>query len=218
MARIKKTSAPVPGVPTESRKGATAKGERSGPVSMVEAQERLQPHFGDVFKMADWLNDRHRLGDIPLFGDGIEMPPAANQNGQIVIVGHSTPSGKAFLEVQASAWTPRWTRSREELEWAFERERFERHFPGGPKNRGGRPREFNVEDLLAEALVYTAVAGALPKTVEGEGSLHEKLLLRLGSRCPGRVRFGEIFGPIYQRIKDERPADPRRLIKDEQSR
>src|SRR5262249_53167602 len=87
--------------------------------------------------------------------------------------------------------------------WTFERKSFEDHFPSAPKNPGGRPREFNDMELLAEALVYVGVAGSLPKTAEGEGGLHGKLLVRLGSRCPQRVRFREIFGPIYQRIKDE---------------
>src|SRR5262249_36646817 len=88
--------------------------------------------------------------------------------------------------------------------WAFERPSFEAHFPGTPRNPGGHPREYVVEDLLIEALVYTGIAGALPKTVEGEGSLYEKLKQRLGSRCPERTRFCEIFGPIFQRIKNER--------------
>jgi hypothetical protein len=114
--------------------------------------------------------------------------------------------------------------------WAFERENFDAHFPGEPipdkpiadksipdelisdtpipdepKNRGGRPPDFEVIDLLTEALVYVGVAGKLPKTAGGEGGLREKLKQRLGPRCPGRTRFNEIFGPIYQRIQNERP-------------
>jgi hypothetical protein len=88
--------------------------------------------------------------------------------------------------------------------WTFERASFEAHFPRAPRNPGGRPREYVVEDLLIEALIYAGVAGGLPRTVEGEGSLYEKLKQRLGSRCPERVRFCEIFGPIFQRIKNER--------------
>jgi hypothetical protein len=79
--------------------------------------------------------------------------------------------------------------------------------PDGPKNRGGHPIEFEVEDLLIEALVYVGVVGELPKSVGGEGGLHEKLKQRLGSRCPARIRFNEIFSPIFQRIQNEqRPS------------
>jgi hypothetical protein len=72
------------------------------------------------------------------------------------------------------------------------------------KNRGGREREFDVEMLLTEALVYLAIEGELPKHVTGDNSLHEKLELQLGAECPKRARFSEFFGPIYNRIEDER--------------
>jgi hypothetical protein len=118
--------------------------------------------------------------------------------------------------------------------WTFERKSFDAHLPDEPvadapvsdgsipkepissepvsdesKNLGGHPVEFEVEDLLREALVYLGVAGKLPKTVGGQGGLHDQLKQRLGTRCPGRTRFNEIFGPIFQRIQSERP--PRHL-------
>jgi len=118
--------------------------------------------------------------------------------------------------------------------WAFERESFDDHFPDGPiphkpalseaiptelvsnepvsnesvsdgpKNRGGREQDYDVGKLLTEALVYLAIEGELPKHVTGDNSLHEKLELQLGAECPKRARFSEFFGPIYNRIEEER--------------
>jgi hypothetical protein len=187
------------------RKTAFADGERSGPVTLVEALERLLPHCGDnPHKVAEWLNLHCRTGDIPLHVEGIEIAPAATQNGMIVIVGRISPSGEKSLEGQVSGsggWDPRWIKAREELVFTFGREGFEVHLPGPAKSPGGHPTEFSREDLFAEALVYAGAS--LPRTMTGEGSLHEKLKLRIGPRCPEESQFKKFFGPIYQRIKDE---------------
>jgi len=149
------------------------------------------------------------------------------------IVAHVFSNGKAAIYVQVRkdigsgypGWDGRTMTSLEQhhLFWSFERASFEAHLPESSErvsesrdssherpspdepasNRGGRPPEFNLVDLLTEAFIYVAVEG-LPNTMEGEGGLHEKLKLRLGSRCPERTRFREIFSPIFQHIRQGR--------------
>jgi hypothetical protein len=195
----------------------TSKGKRAGPVLMAEALERLLPYCdGSPHQVAARLDKQHREGDVGLLGGGTAMAPAANP-ALLGVVAHIPPVGEAFLYVQVrqnlGMHCPIWDGTVTSLEqhhdfWAFERTSFENHFPNTatPKNRGGRPAEYSVEDLVTEALVYVVVAGALPKTVEGEGGLYEKLRDRLRSRCPAPTRLREIFGPIYQRIENERLA------------
>jgi hypothetical protein len=185
---------------------------------MVEALERLLPHCDDnPHRVASRLDAQHREGEIRLLGGGVAIAPNANP-AMLGVAAHISSDGRACLYVQVRRGLagnyPTWhsapdddtteSLDRHHQFWTFERKSFDTHMPSVSKNRGGRPREFNDMDLLVEALVYVGVAGALPKTVEGEGSLHEKLKLRLGSRCPERARFHRVFGPIFQRIKDER--------------
>lgn len=201
MAKAKKAGASrVTGVTTESE---TTPADL---VSMTEAFERLLPYCDDnPFEVAEWLDHHQRRGKIRLLGYDAEGGPQASPvvmapNAGPTLLGvmaRIAPDGKASLYVEV-----RRALDREYKNWAFDRLTFETHFPK-PKNRGGRPKDFNVENLVIEALIYAAVEG-LPRAVEGEGSLFEQLKRRLGSRCPERSRFHQIFDPIYRRIKDER--------------
>jgi hypothetical protein len=185
----------------------TAPPARPQPGSLPDALERLLRHFkNNPFDVAEWLNNQHRRGKIPLLGDGIEMAPNSNP-GMLGVMARFSPSGKAELYIEVRKALDRnyqnWSFERESFE-AIERESFEVHLPGGPENRGGHPVEYNVEDILTEALVYVGVAGRLPDTVGGQGGVLEQLEPRLGPRCPGRTRFHEIFDPIFRRIKAEK--------------
>ncbi len=210
---------------------------RSDPVSLGEALERYLPHCeNNPHKVAARLDAQHRDGDVRLLGGDAMMAPGANPS-MLGVKAHIAPDGRAFLYVQVRKGLvgdyPIWdgetvTSLRKHHEfWAFERESFDAHLPAAPsapipsapvadgpvsteaKNLGGHPAEYEIVDLLIEALVYVGVKGQLPKTMRGAGGLHDQLKQRLGSRCPGSTRFGEIFGPIYQRIKNEQP--PRHL-------
>lgn len=192
----------------------------SGPVTMDEALQRLRPLFEDSpHKVAHWLDDRRRDGDVCLLGGGASMPPNAPSLG---IMAHIAPDGRASLYVRlsqgmnpmppvvgvattdpAGAFAPALFEKHHQF-WMFERAGFEKHFPGKAKNRAGRKPDFTPEELKDEALIYAGVAGALPRTMDGEGGLREKLQDRLGSRCPKHTRFSEIFGPIYKKIDEER--------------
>jgi hypothetical protein len=114
--------------------------------------------------------------------------------------------------------------------WMFERKSFDDHLPDTPisdksvpdtpvhnepisrepvpdeskTSRGGRPADYSVEELLADALVYVSLKD-MPKTMGGGGGLHAQLTMRLGNRCPGLTRFKEIFRPIFEQIHRERP-------------
>ena len=169
-------------------------------VSLPDALERLLPHFEyNPHKVAKWLDDRQRTGDIPLLGV-VEMPPNSNP-GMLGVMARFSLSGEPELYVEKRGGVG-WDRTYQD--WAFGGEGFGAHFPGAPKNRGGHPVEYNVEDILTEALVYVGVAGRLPDTVGGQGGVLEQLEPRLGPRCPGRTRFHEIFDPIFRRIKAEK--------------
>jgi hypothetical protein len=142
-------------------------------VSLDEALERLLPYCeGNPFEVARWLDLRQRAGKIRLLGDDDAMAPNAAPP-MLGVMARVPPDGRASLYVEVRRHL-----GREYRTWTFERASFEDHFPT-PTNRGGRPREFTTEDLLIEALVYAGVVGGLPKTVEGEGSLFEKLKSRL---------------------------------------
>jgi hypothetical protein len=91
----------------------------------VRVCARALPCFSNWSEVAEWLNGLHRTGHLPLFGDGVEIPPASNQNGMVRIVARDVPGD---LEVQVSGgWDPRWTRSLDQMEWTFGREKFEVH-------------------------------------------------------------------------------------------
>ena len=197
----------------------------TAPVFLPEALARALPDCkNNQHKVKVRLETLQREGDIRLLANGVPMAPGATPT--MLGVEADTLHGRPILYIDVRKGLtgdyPIWDgETLESLErhhrfWAYERTTFEACFPGKPvvdqppnvgepKNLGGRSAEYEVRDLLTEALVYAGVAGKLPKTVEGEGSLHEQLKRRLGPRCPERTRFREIFSPIYRRIKNERP-------------
>jgi hypothetical protein len=190
---------------------------QADPVFLSEALERLLPHHdNNAHKVASWLDARHRDGELQLLAGKAEVAPGANPS-MLGVKAYIPQTGKAVLYIQVRKALdgdyPIWDdkdveRQRKHQEfWSYGRTTFERVFPTpAKKHGGGRPAVFNNEDLLIEALVYAGVAGALPQQVEGDGSLFEKLTLRLRKRCPERTRFHEIFDPVYRRIKEERDA------------
>jgi hypothetical protein len=189
----------------------------TGPVFLSEALERLLPHFDNKpHKVASWLDQRHRDGELQLLAGDIVIAPAANPS-MLGVVARGLPDGRVVLYVQVRramtinclVWDGESEDGLREHHgfWSYGRTTFETVFPGSKKKRGGGPRrDFSDQDLLVEALVYVGVAGGLPKTVEGDGSLLEKLKSRIGSRCPERSRFADLFGPIFRRIKEEQDA------------
>src|SRR5262249_57628784 len=63
---------------TASAPSEPATETQSGPVTMTEALERLLPHCeGSPFKVAEWLDTKHRRGDVglPRRGGALAPPP-----------------------------------------------------------------------------------------------------------------------------------------------
>jgi hypothetical protein len=76
------------------------------------------------------------------------------------------------------------------------------------KNRGGRPRVYNRETVLIEALVYVGSEG-VPDTLEGEGGLAEKVELALQERnirVPGKTQLADILRNAFNRLLKIRAA------------
>jgi hypothetical protein len=199
---------------------------QSQPVTLAEALERLLPGCNDnPFDAANWLNDRQETGKIRLLGVPVPKEPGAAPGLPVMMAPNANP---VMLRIMARVPTD----GRNELyvsglgvayqDWTFERESFEAQLPdaaatvvdsepvdNAPVDRRGRPEEFSVVDLITEALVYAAVVGRLPQTIDGVGGLHEQLEYRLGPRCPRRTRFYEVFSPIFRRAEEERQREPR---------
>jgi hypothetical protein len=81
--------------------------------------------------------------------------------------------------------------------------------PDVPRNRGGRPREYDYEGLLREALIYAAVYG-WPDSLSGEGGLFSKLA-GTKIKLPGPTTLHDIFGSIDERIKAEQAVRNARM-------
>ena len=216
-----------------STPSAPATDAQSGPVTMTEALERLLPceeFDGSPFKVADWLDTRHRQGNIGLLGGGRSMSPSANP-AMLGIVVHVMPAtGKPVLYVQVRqalggsheveeggkkrvVWDyPPWdVETQESLVthhkfWAYDRTTFEQHFPGGePKNRGGRPSKYNRESILIEgAVVACEIAleeGSLPQPLTLEWLCGE-VEQRMLAGSPGPTLLKEVLSPLFWRLKD----------------
>jgi hypothetical protein len=210
-----------------STPSAPATDAQSGPVTMTEALERLLPceeFDGSPFKVADWLDTRHRQGNIGLLGGGRSMSPSANP-AMLGIVVHVMPAtGKPVLYVQVRqalggsheveeggkkrvVWDyPPWdVETQESLVthhkfWAYDRTTFEQHFPGVPKNRGGRSRKYSHEDILIEAtlVIYEE---RLPTPLELSW-LVERVAARLeGENCPSDELLRKLLRPLWTRLK-----------------
>jgi hypothetical protein len=190
-----------------------AEGERSGPVTMTDALERLLPHCdGNPHKVAARLDAQHRDDDVFLLGGGVAIPPESNPS-MLGIKAHIPPAGPAFLYVQLRAGRPPgpvWDvgmtlkdLGEHHRFWTFERKSFEDHFPSAPKNRGGRPPVFTQQDrenILVEAAVAVYEEGLPdnPLTLEG---LSNAVAARLGDASPGLTLLKEILGPLWRKLK-----------------
>jgi hypothetical protein len=171
---------------------------RSGPVSLVEALERLLPHCNhSAFEVAGWLDLRQREGKIRLLGDDDLVAPNANPS-MLAVMARIPPDGRAALYVEVRRHP-----GREYQTWAFERESFEAHFPT-PVNRGGRPRIYGSkehEQVLVEAAVAIFEEG-LPNPLSGD-RLADMVSVRLGDRSPGHTTLKKILKPLYERLEAE---------------
>jgi hypothetical protein len=173
----------------------------TGPVALDEALERLLPHCDDsVFKVADWLNNHAKLGEVIILGDGKTMHPASVP-GMVKVDGFMSPTGKPYLKIQVPY----------AKQWAFEREGFEKHCPGKPKGRRGR-KPYDREKLLATALVHIVVDGVPTGRdgklkLDGRDGLFDKLERSLGEKAlPERSTLYEVFKPIVEEIVAARQA------------
>ena len=220
-----KSSAQSEPASTASAPSEPATETQSGPVTMTEALERLLPHCeGSPFKVAEWLDTKHRRGDVGLLGGGVAMSPSANP-AMLGIAAHVMPAtGKPVLYVQVRQalgagypiWdceTLIWDDNTKKLSldkhhefWAYDRTTFEQHFPGGdPKNRGGRPSKYNRESILIEgAVVACEIAleeGSLPQPLTLEwlcGEVEHRML----AGSPGPTLLKEVLSPLFWRLKD----------------
>ena len=221
-----KSSAQSEPASTASAPSEPATETQSGPVTMTEALERLLPHCeGSPFKVAEWLDTKHRRGDVGLLGGGVAMSPSANP-AMLGIVARIMPNGRAVLYVQVRQALkgdyPIWDgktisgdkRNKKKWEsldrhhrfWAYDRTTFEQHFPGGePKNRGGRPSKYNRESILIEGAVVAC------EIALDEGSLPQPLTLerlcgmvedRMSAGSPGLTLLKEVLSPLFWRLKD----------------
>jgi hypothetical protein len=149
---------------------ASAGGERTGPVTLGEALERLlllSCFEGKPHKVASWLDDRFRDDDIPLLGNGVAMVPSP----MLRIAALVPPAGPAVLHVVVSGgpidWidnSPYWPLPRkdrpeqpdlgqEHLQrhhryWTLDRAGFEKHFPGEPESCNGHPQQPTTSEPL----------------------------------------------------------------------
>jgi hypothetical protein len=181
---------------------ASAKGRRTDPVTLDEALERLLP-FCDAnpFAVADWLNAQHRLGKIRLFGNDIEIPPADNMAGLYMILADHLPNGQPHLKDRIHIkWHPSWFSDNGPVRpvTTFERESFEAHFPGAPKNLGGRPPVYDRERILIEAAVSVYEDGLPgPFTLE---KFAAQVAARLGDGAPSSTWLENLLRPLWKRL------------------
>ena len=162
-------------------------------VSRADALERLLPHFeNNPHKVAKCLDDLQQTGDILLLGV-VEMPPNSNP-GMLGVKARFSPSGEPELYVEKRG-SVGWDRTYQD--WAFGGEGFEAHFPGAPKNRGGRPRAYKREDILIEGAMV-AFEDGVPGTFEAFWGAVEA---RLGDASPGETLLKESLGPLYKRLE-----------------
>jgi len=219
-----KSSAQSEPASTASAPSEPATETQSGPVTMTEALERLLPHCeGSPFKVAEWLDTKHRRGDVGLLGGGVAMSPSANP-AMLGIAVHVMPAtGKPVLYVQVrqglGAGYPIWdcetliwddNTKKPSLDkhhefWAYDRTTFEQHFPTADKNRGGRPRKYSREDILIEAAVAACKLaleeGNIPKSLTLEG-LCGMVEDRMGAGSPGTTTLKNVIGPLFWRLKE----------------
>jgi hypothetical protein len=185
---------------------------------MAEALERLLPHCErSPHKVARWLDDHHRDDDIQLLGNGVRMTPNSNPVMLGIMAHGEGENARLYVQVRqgmnpmppvvgiattdpAGAFSAQLFEKHHQF-WMFERAGFERHCP---KHAGGRPVVASAEDVLGEIVVIAGTVG-LPATVTGDGSLHEMVKDRIGSRCPKKSWFADHVGPLYKRIEAERP-------------
>jgi hypothetical protein len=111
-----------------------------------EVLDLLPRHDGsphNPHKVADWLNQHCRIGELQLFVGGVEIAPAAIQNGMITVVGRiSQDTGARSLEGQIrGGWNASWGKN---PAFAFDRKSFMACL-GGAKDPGGRPPEYSRE-------------------------------------------------------------------------
>src|SRR5262249_1766625 len=154
-------------------------------VSMVEALARLLPHCENKpHKVAARLDALHRDGDVGLLGGDTAIAPGANPS-MLGVKAHIPPDGRAVLYIQirkplagriptgAGESGPGWENPHKF--GRFERKAFDPHFPDTPVPDApvpnepvldtpdlhilglGRPADYDVNELLIEALVYVSV-------------------------------------------------------------
>jgi hypothetical protein len=182
--------------------------QRSGQVSLSEALERLLPYcVNNPHKVASRLDAQHREREVRLLGGDVPMAPASNP----AMLGISTrvlPDGEPVLFVQMrdsfdrpmSVWDGKMASLEQHRQfWTFERESFEAHFPGKPKNRGGQPRRHDREMILTEMAVAIFEDGLpQPLTLAGLCAMAED---RLGDDSPGLSTLKEILGPLFRMLE-----------------
>jgi hypothetical protein len=81
--------------------------------------------------------------------------------------------------------------------WVFERASFEDHFPGAPKNRGGRPG-YDREHILVAAAVSVFVDGfSASVTLE---AFANQVAVHLGDGGPGDTVLKGVLRPLWRQL------------------
>jgi hypothetical protein len=181
---------------------------QTGPVSLSEALERLLPLFNNkVHKVATWLDQRHRDGDLQLLAGDIVIAPATNPS-MLGVVARGLPDGRTVLYVQVRKGLnidcPVWDGENEDALckhqafWSYGRTTFETIFPV-PVDRGGRPPKYDPAEILIEAAVAIYEDGPpKPSTIEGWVALIQR---RLGDQSPGEGLLKKVLAPLNRRMK-----------------
>jgi hypothetical protein len=188
---------------------ASADGERSGPVTLVEALERLLPHCeGNPHKVASRLDAEYRDGGIRLLGNGVAMAPNSSPS-LLGIAAYIASDGKAVLYVDVRQALPGYSSSQpswpvDHLEqhhrfWTFERASFEDRLRGTPKNPGGRPPVYDREGILIEAAVSVYKDGLPgPFTLE---KFAAQVAARLGDGTPSSTWLEDLLRPLWKKLR-----------------
>jgi hypothetical protein len=186
---------------------------RTDPVFFPEALERLLPlpqFDNNPHKVASWLDDRHRDGDLQLLAGDIVIAPAANPS-MLGVVAHIPQVGKAVLYIQVrksmNIDCPLWDCESEtgllkhQGYWSYGRTTFEEVFPVSV-DRGGRPPEYSREDILIEAAILVYEDGPPERLTAGAwaDAISARIEAR-GANSPGSTLLREVLGPLNKRFK-----------------